>query len=103
MNLDDDYKKLQPVEAIQLLASIKPLAAKLTSGGLYAELTEDERLMLYSFDKLVSAGWTENDNVRRAAGLGRDDISSLGYRAGLERLKFSKNVKAENVDNSIEP
>lgn len=94
--LEDDYKKLQPVEAIAMLTSIRPLAEKLTSGGLYAELTENERLMLYTFDKLVTAGWTERDEIRRAAGLGRDDISSLGYRAGLERIKFSRNVKAEN-------
>lgn len=69
------------VEATSLLAACKPLCSKLAGSVMEVkwELDKEDLPPLWGFYKVSKAGLAYNDQVRKAAGLERKDISILNY------------------------
>jgi hypothetical protein len=68
-------------EAILLLGFCIILARRVAAEGVNIELSEEDRENLAGFNRVYKAGWLDDPDFHRQAGLGRSDITNLGYLA----------------------
>jgi hypothetical protein len=76
---------MNTVEAISLLTECKPLCKKLNVMGLNCTLDEADLVSLQGFGRVFKSGLGYNEQVLRAAGLGRYHVGLLNFVLACHR------------------
>ncbi len=76
---------INPVDAVALLRECQPVAQKLLGQGSKTFLDKVDRVALEGFKQVKEAGWADNYDIRRLAGLSVAEVAALDR--ALSRLK----------------